>query len=132
MLYTSSKGEALLCAGLLAGRRWRASLVMYSAAVSVKMNVLLMAPPVLVVMLKVSPGPRLPHLVLPMCCCVCTTCLTCLGETPSMWHVCTAVALDLGRIRLQVWAYYGACASEVAMHRWANPKTLHHAGCAGG
>ena len=30
-------------------------MVMYSAAVSVKMNVLLMAPPVLVVMLKVHP-----------------------------------------------------------------------------
>ena len=36
-------------------QRWRAALVAYSAAVSVKMNVLLMAPPVLVVMLQVPP-----------------------------------------------------------------------------
>jgi hypothetical protein len=49
-------------AGLLAGRRWRAALVAYSAAVSVKMNVLLMAPPVLVVMLKV--GSALPRISL--------------------------------------------------------------------
>ncbi len=34
--------------------RWRAAIVMYSAAVSVKMNVLLMAPAVLIVLLKVS------------------------------------------------------------------------------
>ncbi len=33
--------------------RWRAAIVMYSAAVSVKMNVLLMAPSVLIVLLKV-------------------------------------------------------------------------------
>lgn len=42
-----------LHSGLLLLQRWRASLVVYSAAVSVKMNVLLMAPPVLVVLLKV-------------------------------------------------------------------------------
>ena len=33
--------------------RWRTAIVMYSAAVSVKMNVLLMAPSVLIVLLKV-------------------------------------------------------------------------------
>ena len=49
-----SDGICCWHAGLLAGRRWRAALVTYSAAVSIKMNVLLMAPPVLVVMLKVS------------------------------------------------------------------------------
>ena len=36
--------------------RWRAAIVMYSAAVSVKMNVLLMAPSVLIVLLKVCPS----------------------------------------------------------------------------
>lgn len=35
--------------------RWRAAIVTYSAAVSVKMNVLLMAPAVLIVLLKVRP-----------------------------------------------------------------------------
>jgi hypothetical protein len=39
-------------AGLLLVQRWRASILVYSAAVSIKMNVLLMAPPVLVVLLK--------------------------------------------------------------------------------
>ena len=39
-------------AGLLVVECWRASIIMYSAAVSVKMNVLLMAPAVLVVLLK--------------------------------------------------------------------------------
>lgn len=36
--------------------RWRAAIVMYSAAVSVKMNVLLIAPSVLIVLLKVCPA----------------------------------------------------------------------------
>lgn len=54
-------GVAMLLAyaatALLLGSRWRAAALVYSAAVSIKMNVLLMAPPVLVVMLKVR-GPK--------------------------------------------------------------------------
>ena len=55
---------AAVSAGLLVMERWRAAIVMYSAAVSVKMNVLLMAPSVLIVLLKVrlashSPSRRL-------------------------------------------------------------------------
>ncbi|BDA45052.1 Dol-P-Man:Man(5)GlcNAc(2)-PP-Dol alpha-1,3-mannosyltransferase [Coccomyxa sp. Obi] len=45
---------AYVATGLLLLQRWRASLVVYSAAVSVKMNVLLMAPPVLLVLLKAA------------------------------------------------------------------------------
>jgi len=41
----------LLCRG-----RWTAAIVTFSAAVATKMNVLLMAPPVLAVCLMVSPG----------------------------------------------------------------------------
>ena len=44
--------------GLLVVERWRTAIVMYSAAVSVKMNVLLMAPSVLIVLLKVRPAYR--------------------------------------------------------------------------
>lgn len=36
------------------GRRWVLSVVLYSAAVSIKMNVLLMAPGVLAVLIKVG------------------------------------------------------------------------------
>ncbi|KAK9812595.1 hypothetical protein WJX72_000071 [[Myrmecia] bisecta] len=43
---------AYIAIALLVERRWRLALLSFSAAVSVKMNVLLMAPPVLVVMLK--------------------------------------------------------------------------------
>ncbi|KAK9907969.1 hypothetical protein WJX75_000784 [Coccomyxa subellipsoidea] len=43
---------AYIATGLLLVQRWRASILVYSAAVSIKMNVLLMAPPVLVVLLK--------------------------------------------------------------------------------
>ena len=39
---------------LLIKRKWRWSVLVFSAALSVKMNVLLMAPPVFVIMLKVS------------------------------------------------------------------------------
>lgn len=45
---------------LLTLRRWRTSILAFSAAVSVKMNVLLMAPGVLIVLLKVSSNPFLP------------------------------------------------------------------------
>lgn len=55
-------GVAMLLAyaatALLLESRWRGAALVYSAAVSVKMNVLLMAPPVLAVMLKVR-GRRL-------------------------------------------------------------------------
>ena len=44
---------AYAATALLLERCWRSAALMYSAAVSVKMSVLLMAPPVLVVMLKV-------------------------------------------------------------------------------
>lgn len=44
---------AYAATALLLERCWRGAALMYSAAVSVKMSVLLMAPPVLVVMLKV-------------------------------------------------------------------------------
>ena len=47
---------AYAATALLLERCWRSAALMYSAAVSVKMSVLLMAPPVLVVMLKV-PNP---------------------------------------------------------------------------
>lgn len=39
---------------LLVQRRWRLSLLLFSAALSVKMNVLLLAPPVGIVLLQVS------------------------------------------------------------------------------
>ena len=45
---------AYIAVWLLVSQRWRASMVAFSAAVSIKMNVLLMAPPVLLVMLKVG------------------------------------------------------------------------------
>ena len=51
-----SCGAMAVVAGLLMMERWRAAIVMYSAAVSVKMNVLLMAPSVLIVLLKVCPA----------------------------------------------------------------------------
>ena len=58
LLRLFNDGVAMLVAyvavWLLVSQRWRASLVAFSAAVSIKMNVLLMAPPVLLVMLKVS------------------------------------------------------------------------------
>lgn len=58
LLRLFNDGVAMLAAyiaiWLLISQRWRASLLAFSAAVSVKMNVLLMAPPVLLVMLKVS------------------------------------------------------------------------------
>ena len=58
MLRLFNDGVAMLAAyiaiWLLISQRWRAALVAFSAAVSVKMNVLLMAPPVLLVMLKVN------------------------------------------------------------------------------
>lgn len=38
---------------LLTSRYWRASVIAFSAAVSVKMNVLLMAPGVLIILIKV-------------------------------------------------------------------------------
>lgn len=38
---------------LLLDRRWRSSLLAFSIAVSVKMNVLLLAPPVVVIMMQV-------------------------------------------------------------------------------
>ena len=42
---------------LLLKRRWRWSLLLFSAALSVKMNVLLLAPPVAIILLQVSPSP---------------------------------------------------------------------------
>lgn len=57
LLRLFNDGVAMLIAycaiALLLSQRWRAALVAFSAAVSVKMNVLLMAPPVLLIMLKV-------------------------------------------------------------------------------
>ena len=53
---------AYAATALLLERCWRGAALMYSAAVSVKMSVLLMAPPVLVVMLKV------PNLLWPCIC----------------------------------------------------------------
>lgn len=44
---------ANLAIWLLLDRRWRASLLVFSMAVSVKMNVLLLAPPVLIVVMLV-------------------------------------------------------------------------------
>ena len=49
---------AYAATALLVARWWAAALVAYSAAVSVKMNVLLLAPSVLVLLLKV--GARTP------------------------------------------------------------------------
>ena len=46
---------AYLAIWLLLERRWRLSMLAFSMAVSVKMNVLLLAPPVLVVMMQASP-----------------------------------------------------------------------------
>ena len=40
---------------LLVQRRWRLSLLLFSAALSVKMSVLLLAPPVAIILLQVSP-----------------------------------------------------------------------------
>ena len=61
MLRMFNDGVAMLLAyvaiWLLTKRYWRASLVMFSAAVSVKMNILLMAPAVLIILLKVSLSP---------------------------------------------------------------------------
>ena len=58
LLRLFNDGPAMLLAyaatGLLVLRRWRAAIVGFSAAVSVKMNVLLMAPSVLAVVLKVG------------------------------------------------------------------------------
>ena len=58
MLRLFNDGIAMLIAyiaiWLLVSQRWRLSLLAFSAAVSVKMNVLLMAPPVLLVVLKVA------------------------------------------------------------------------------
>ena len=58
LLRLFNDGVAMLLAyvatWLLLSHRWRASLVAFSAAVSVKMNVLLMAPPVLLICLKAS------------------------------------------------------------------------------
>ena len=55
-------GVAMLLAyaatALLVQQHWRWSLVVYSAATSVKMNVLLMAPAVLVILLKVRLYPQ--------------------------------------------------------------------------
>ena len=63
MLRLFNDGVAMLLAhaatALLLERRWRSAALAYSAAVSVKMSVLLMAPPVLVVMLKARRPPRL-------------------------------------------------------------------------
>lgn len=55
---------AYAATALLLERCWRGAALMYSAAVSVKMSVLLMAPPVLVVMLKVPVyGTRALHIL---------------------------------------------------------------------
>ncbi len=48
---------AYAATALLVARWWAAALVAYSAAVSVKMNVLLLAPSVLVLLLKVGAWP---------------------------------------------------------------------------
>lgn len=57
LLRLFNDGPAMLVAyaasALLVLRRWRAAIVCFSAAVSIKMNVLLMAPSVLVIVLKV-------------------------------------------------------------------------------
>ena len=47
---------AYIATALLLCRRWRAAVVMFSAATSIKMNILLMAPSVLVILLKVGPS----------------------------------------------------------------------------
>lgn len=64
LLRLFNDGPAMLLAyiatALLLCRRWRAAVVMFSAATSIKMNILLMAPSVLVILLKV--GPRLMQL----------------------------------------------------------------------
>ena len=63
MLRMFNDGVAMMLAyiatWLLTKRSWRAALTLFSAAVSVKMNVLLMAPAVLVIILKVHQPP--PH-----------------------------------------------------------------------
>ena len=53
---------------LLIRKKWRLAVFLFSAALSVKMNVLLMAPPVLVIMLKVNP----PVMKLATHCLLCT------------------------------------------------------------
>lgn len=50
---------------LLVQRRWRLSLLLFSAALSVKMNVLLLAPPVAIILLQVSL-----HTAHWQCCCM--------------------------------------------------------------
>lgn len=55
---------------LLIKKKWRLAVFLFSAALSVKMNVLLMAPPVLVIMLKV----KLPVMSLEIHCLLCKYC----------------------------------------------------------
>lgn len=75
LLRLFNDGITMLLANLailfLVQRRWRLSLLLFSAALSVKMNVLLLAPPVAIILLQVS----LPILFLlsqPCAVCECT------------------------------------------------------------
>ena len=65
LLRLFNDGPAMLIAhiatALLLGRRWRAAVVMFSAATSIKMNILLMAPSVLVILLQVMPEGVVPE-----------------------------------------------------------------------
>lgn len=47
---------AYLAIWMMMDKRWRLSLLAFSMAVSVKMNILLLAPPVLVVVMQVRPA----------------------------------------------------------------------------
>ena len=67
---------AYAATALLVARWWAAALVVYSAAVSVKMNVLLLAPSVLVLLLKVGAG----HTLFEGACAA--GCMLCLHSSP--------------------------------------------------
>ena len=63
LLRLFNDGPAMLlahvAAALLLARRWRAAVCLFSAAASIKMSVLLLAPSALIILLKVFPTPEL-------------------------------------------------------------------------
>ena len=78
LLRLFNDGPAMLlayaAAALLTLHWWRAAILCFSAAVSIKMNVLLMAPSVLVVVLKACP-------LLQLCCFPARACTHVLGKS---------------------------------------------------
>ena len=79
--------------------RWRASIIMYSAAVSVKMNVLLMAPAVLVLLLKAGwLCPRLSYI----------------------WHCCQTL-----HIRASIIVVYSGCLDHCSKVETVRGPSLH-------